>query len=72
MIFIFNVDNMPTDKEILVTKDPVFVNKNIIDGRYIGKRPENYVVLAIIVSVLNPLLGPIAVLFSCKYLESFT
>lgn len=34
------------DKQILVTKDPVFVNKNIIDGRYIGKRPSNFYYLS--------------------------
>lgn len=62
---------MGNDKQILVTKDPVFVNKNIIDGRYIGKRPPNYFILAVVVTVLNPLLGPIAILFSFMSTRSY-
>ena len=59
------------DKAILVTRDPVFVNKNIINGRYIGVRPNTYLPLAIVVTVLNPLLGPVGILFACKYWVSF-
>jgi hypothetical protein len=52
------------DKAILVTRDPVFVNKNVINGRYIGVRPHTYLPLAIAVTVLNPLLGPVGILFA--------
>jgi hypothetical protein len=39
------------DKAILVTRDPVFVNKNVINGRYIGVRPHTYLPLAIAVTI---------------------
>ena len=68
MIFLFVAEryNMG-DKAILVTRDPVFVNKNIINGRYIGVRPHTYLPLALAVTILNPILGPIGILFACKY-----
>lgn len=53
-------------KEILVTKDPVFVNRTVINGHYIGRKPHNYIPLAIIASILNPLIGPIAIVFASK------
>lgn len=55
-------------KEILVTKDPVFVNRTVINGHYIGRKPHNYLPLAIIATILNPLIGPIAIVFASKYI----
>lgn len=54
-------------KEILVTKDPVFVNRTVINGHYIGRKPHNYLPLAIVATILNPLIGPIAIVFASKY-----
>lgn len=59
------------DKAILVTRDPVFVNKNVINGRYIGVRPHTYLPLAIAVTVLNPLLGPVGILFAYMSTRSY-
>ena len=57
---------MSTSKQVLVTKDPVFVRKDILNGRYIGKQPPNYMLLALLICILNPVFGPIALIFSSK------
>ena len=59
-------DSNAWTKDFLVTRDPVFVNKTVINGEYIGRQPETYIWLAIFVTVINPLVGPIAILFSGK------
>ena len=55
------------NKEILITRDPVFVNKAVIDGRYIGRKPHNYLPLAVLVCIINPIMGPLGILFSGRY-----
>lgn len=55
---------MSTPKEVLVSKDPVFVRKDVLNGRYIGRKPPNYMLLALLVCILNPIVGPIALIFS--------
>lgn len=47
--------------------DPVFVNRTVINGHYIGRKPHNYLPLAIVATILNPLIGPIAIVFASKY-----
>ena len=56
------------NKEILITRDPVFVNKAVIDGRYIGRKPHNYLPLAVLVCIINPIMGPLGILFSGRYM----
>ncbi|CAI9730788.1 233 isoform X2 [Octopus vulgaris] len=51
-------------KMILVTRDPVYTNKTIVQGHYIGPKPHNYLPLAIFVTIINPLLGPISIMLS--------
>ncbi|KAL5007329.1 hypothetical protein ScPMuIL_016135 [Solemya velum] len=58
-------------KQVLVTSDPVFVHRNVIDGRYLGKKPDNYIILACLVTILNPIIGPIAILFSTLSNKSY-
>ncbi|XP_011436994.1 transmembrane protein 233-like [Crassostrea angulata] len=58
-------------KEILVTKDPVFVNRTVINGHYIGRKPHNYLPLAIVATILNPLIGPIAIVFAIMSTRSY-
>jgi len=53
-------------KQILVTRDPVYVHPTIRQGHYIGPKPHNYLPFAIFVTILNPVLGPIAILFAKK------
>ncbi|CAG5128266.1 unnamed protein product [Candidula unifasciata] len=60
-------------KQILVTRDPIYVHPAVTkQGNYIGRQPHDYLPLAICVTVLNPLLGPIAILFAFKSSKSFT
>ena len=61
-----DIYTVTTPKEILITKDPVFARKDVINGRYIGKKPYNYMLLALAMVILNPLVGPIALVFSGK------
>ncbi|KAH3830411.1 uncharacterized protein LOC127877577 [Dreissena polymorpha] len=59
-----DVYSLSTSKQVLVTKDPVFVRKDIINGHYIGKKPGNYFVVCLILSIINPVFGPISLIFS--------
>ncbi|KAK3102835.1 hypothetical protein FSP39_014305 [Pinctada imbricata] len=59
------------NKEILITTDPVFVNKAVINGRYIGRKPHNYLPLAILVCIINPIMGPLGILFSVMSNRSY-
>ncbi|GAB1599830.1 uncharacterized protein LOC115217430 isoform X1 [Argonauta hians] len=51
-------------KMILVTRDPVYSNKTIVQGHYIGPKPYNYLPLAIFVTIINPFLGPVSIFLS--------
>ena len=62
---------MSTPKEVLVSKDPVFVRKDVLNGRYIGRKPPNYMLLALLVCILNPIVGPIALIFSSESFDLF-
>lgn len=53
-----------SSKMILVTRDPVYSHKAIVQGQYIGPKPYNYLTLAILVTIINPILGPVSILFS--------
>jgi len=53
-------------KQILVTRDPVYTHPTIRQGHYIGRKPHNYLYFAIFVTFINPILGPIAILFALK------
>ncbi|OWF43307.1 uncharacterized protein LOC110459944 [Mizuhopecten yessoensis] len=64
-------DNSKWTKDILVTRDPVFVNKAVVNGEYIGRKPHTYIYLAIAVTVLNPLLGPFAIMFAVMSTRSY-
>lgn len=55
-----------SSKMILVTRDPVYSHKAIVQGQYIGPKPYNYLTLAILVTIINPILGPVSILFSGK------
>lgn len=59
-----DVYSISTSKQVLVTKDPVFVRKDVLNGRYIGRKPENYMLIAMVLCVLNPLFGPVALFFA--------
>ena len=62
---------MTTTKDVLVTKDPVFIRKDVLNGRYIGRKPPNYMILSLIICILNPVVGPIALIFSSEYSRDF-
>ncbi|XP_060070033.1 uncharacterized protein LOC132550052 [Ylistrum balloti] len=64
-------DNSTWTKDFLVTRDPVFVNKAVVNGEYIGRQPHTYIYLAIAVTVLNPLLGPFAIMFAVMSSRSY-
>lgn len=51
-------------KQILVTRDPVYCHPAIQNGVIVGRQPYDYLPLAIICAVFNPLLGPVAIVFS--------
>jgi hypothetical protein len=53
-------------KQVIVTRDPVFHHPAIKKGVIIARQPPDYLVLSIVMTVINPLLGPIALVFSCK------
>ncbi|XP_064603472.1 uncharacterized protein LOC135468914 [Liolophura sinensis] len=55
---------MDMPKEVLVTRDPTYTHPAIVQGNYVGPKPHNYLPLAIICTVINPLVGPIAILFA--------
>ncbi|XP_076471370.1 uncharacterized protein LOC143301166 [Babylonia areolata] len=50
--------------DILVTKDPVYSHPAIQNGAYVGRQPNTYLPLAILLTIVNPVLGPIALVFS--------
>lgn len=54
-------------KQILVTRDPVYCHPAIQNGIIVGRQPPTYVILAAVLTLINPLLGPVALLFSCEY-----
>ncbi|KAK7491478.1 hypothetical protein BaRGS_00017307 [Batillaria attramentaria] len=51
-------------KQILVTRDPVFVHPAIQNGVIVGFQPHAYFPLAVFCTIINPLLGPIALMFA--------
>ena len=53
-------------EEILVTVDPVYKHPNIRQGHYLGPKPNSYLTLAIISTIVNPLLGPVAIYYAQK------
>jgi hypothetical protein len=59
-----DVYTLSTSKQVLVSKDPLYVRKDVVNGHYIGRQPENYMLIAILLCVLNPLCGPIALIFA--------
>jgi len=58
--------SITTSKDVLVTKDTIFVRKDIVNGRFIGRKPDNYMLLAMFLTVFNPLFGPVALFFASK------
>ena len=62
---------MTTTKDVLVTKDPVFIRKDVLNGRYIGRKPPNYMILSLLICILNPVVGPIALIFSSEFIPQF-
>ncbi|KAK3591847.1 hypothetical protein CHS0354_005043 [Potamilus streckersoni] len=60
-----------TSKQVLVTRDPVFVRQGVINGHYIGRMPNNYLIVALIMCVINPVLGPIGLIFSIMSERSY-
>ena len=54
-------------KQILVTRDPVFCHPAIRNGVIVGRQPHTYFPLAIVMTIVNPLLGPVALLFAREY-----
>ncbi|KAH9518841.1 hypothetical protein Btru_006380 [Bulinus truncatus] len=58
-------------KQILVSRDPIYVHPEIIRGQYIGREPHTYLPFAIMVTIINPILGPIAILFSFMSRRSY-
>ncbi|KAJ8298679.1 hypothetical protein KUTeg_022739 [Tegillarca granosa] len=65
------VEDPKWGKQILVSRDPVFVNKTVIGGHYIGRKPYNYLPLAIFVTIFNPILGPLGIIFSVMSNRSY-
>lgn len=63
---------MCTPKDVLVTKDPIFVRKDILNGRYIGRQPPNYLLVSLIICILNPIAGPLALIFSIMSDRAYT
>ena len=58
-------------KQILVTRDPVYNHPAVHIGRngeviIVGQQPPTYLPLAVVLVIFNPILGPIALMFSCK------
>lgn len=53
-------------KQVLVTRDPVYTHPTIRQGQYIGAKPHNYLTFAIFTTIINPVVGPIAILFAKK------
>lgn len=51
-------------KQLIVTRDPVFVHPAIQNGVFVGRQPYTYLPLCIFCAVVNPLLGLVAVMFS--------
>ncbi|XP_059172106.1 uncharacterized protein LOC131953089 isoform X1 [Physella acuta] len=60
-----------TSKQILVSRDPIYVHPEIIRGQYIGREPHTYLPFAIMVTIINPILGPIAILFAFMSKRSY-
>ncbi|KAK3787587.1 hypothetical protein RRG08_025917 [Elysia crispata] len=58
-------------KELLVIRDPLFVHPSIKDGHYVGREPHSYFPLAVFVTVINPALGPIALIFALMSKKSY-
>ena len=54
-------------KQMLVTRDPLFVHPTIKQGHYIGRQPHSYFPLAVFVTIINPVLGPIALVFASEF-----
>lgn len=59
-----DVYTITTSKQVLVSKDPVYVRKDVVNGHYIGRQPDTYIIPAIILTVLNPIVGPVALVFA--------
>ena len=55
-------------KQILVTRDPVYNHPAIRNGVIVGVQPKTYLVLAIVLTIFNPVLGPVAIIFACEYI----
>lgn len=59
-----DIYSLSTSKQVLVTQDPVFVRRDILNGCYIGRKPQDYMLLSLLITVLNPICGPAALVFS--------
>ena len=66
-----DVYSLSTSKQVLVTRDPVFTRKDVLNGRYIGRKPENHMLIALLLCVINPICGPVALVFAGKHVEEF-
>ena len=53
-------------KQILVPRDPVYRHAVFQDNIHVSKRPPSYLVFGLLLAVVNPLLAPLAILFSCE------
>lgn len=61
-----DIYSITTSKQVLVTKDPIFVRKDVLNGRYIGRKPDNHMIVALFLCVFNPIFGPIALTFASE------
>ncbi|XP_076450800.1 uncharacterized protein LOC143286849 [Babylonia areolata] len=61
-----------SSKQILVTRDPVYCHPSVQNGIFVGRQPPMYLILALVVTFINPLLGPFALFFSFLSYRSFT
>ncbi|GFN87283.1 hypothetical protein PoB_001378900 [Plakobranchus ocellatus] len=53
-----------SSKQLLVTRDPLFVHPTVKQGHYVGRQPHTYFPLALFVTIINPVLGPVALVFA--------
>ena len=60
------INESTKSEQVLMTEYPVHTNPTIRDGHYLGPKPNSYFPLAIISTILNPLLGPVAIFYARK------
>ncbi|XP_005099153.1 uncharacterized protein LOC101852245 [Aplysia californica] len=58
-------------KQLLVTRDPVYVHPTIRQGHFVGLKPHNYLYFAIVATLINPVIGAVAIVFALKSDSAF-